>query len=134
MYNHLLYFTYWIVNALIIYIFGLLAPGDVVLGNWRFGAIEASIYAGFWITFFVWLLWDFAISKGIKFDTGIVTLGYFWAVNIFAFWIVARFSQYAGLGIRSYIWAILMGFIAYAVQRLAWKFIIEKNAVQKKRS
>jgi len=131
LYNHLLYFTYWIINALVVYIFSLIVPGDVVLGNWRFGALEAAVYAGFWVTFFVWLLWDFAISKKVNFDTGIVTLGYFWAANIFAIWIVARFSQYAGLGIRSYLWAFVIGFVAYAAQRLAWRFIVDKRVARK---
>ena len=126
MYNHLLYFTYWLINSLVIYIFGLMAPGGVVLGNWRFSPIESSIYAGFWVTFLVWVLWDFAISRGVKFDTGIVTLGYFWSVNIFAFWLVSRFSQYFGLGIQSYLWAFAAGLVAYIVQRFAWRMIVKK--------
>jgi hypothetical protein len=127
MYNHLLYFTYWLFNSVVLYVFGLIFPTNVVLGNWRFSPIEAAIYAGFWVTFFVWVLWDFAIAKGIKFDTGIVTLGYFWSANIFAFWIVSRFSQYAGLGITSYLWALAIGIVAYVTQRLAWSLIVGRS-------
>jgi hypothetical protein len=127
MYNHLLYFAYWLFNSLVLYVFGLLFPGNVVLGNWRFGPIEACIYAGFWVTFFIWVLWDFALAKGVKFDTGIVTLGYFWSANIFAFWIVSRFSEYAGLGITNYLWAFAIGLSAYAMQRLAWNLIAGRS-------
>lgn len=129
MYNHLLYFAYWIFDSIVIYLFGLAFPGSIVLGNWRFGPIEAAVYAGFWVTFFVWVLWDFAIAKSIKFDMGIITLGYFWSANIFAFWVVSRFSQYLGFGITRYFWAILIGLVAYLVQRFAWNIIVGDKKV-----
>jgi hypothetical protein len=125
MYNHLLYFAYWFANALILFVFASLFPGDVVLGNWRFSAVEAAIYSGFWVTFFVWIMWDFAMARKLKFDVGAVTLGYFWLVNTFAFWVVARFPAYSGLGITSYFWAFAIGLGAYLVQRIAWKWIVK---------
>lgn len=128
MYNHLLYFTYWLVNSAILYVFGVLFPGNVILGNWRFNPIESAVYAGFWVTFFVWVLWDFAIAKGIRFDSATVTLGYFWAANIFAYWIVSRFSQIAGFGITNFLWAFAIGLAAYMVQRLGFRLIAGKNA------
>ena len=117
MYNHLLYFTYWFFNSLVLYAFSLIVPGDVILGNWRFSSIESSIYAGFWITFFIWVLWDFAIAKGVKFDSMTVTMGYFWLVNAFSFWIVARFSEMAGFGISGYYWAFVIGLAAYLLPK-----------------
>ena len=104
-----------------------MTSGNVVLGNWRFGPIESAIYAGFWVTFFVWVLWDFALAKGIKFDSGMVTLGYFWSANIFAFWVVARFSEYTGLGITSYLWAITIALFTYVLQRLTWRLVVGKK-------
>jgi hypothetical protein len=127
MYNHLLYFTYWLGNTLVLYIFSLVFPANVILGNYRFSPIESAIYAGFWVTFFVWVLWDFALAKGVKFDSMIVTLGYFWAANIFGYWLVSRFSQVAGFGISGYIWAFAIGLGAYFVQRLGWKLIVKGN-------
>jgi hypothetical protein len=112
----------------VLYVFGLVFPANVILGNWRFNPIEAAIYAGFWVTFFIWVLWDFAMAKGIRFDSATVILGYFWSVNIFAFWIISRFSQYAGFGITNYLWAFAIGLGAYIVQRLAWGLIVGKKA------
>lgn len=112
---------------MVLYVFGLIFPGAVVLGNWRFSPIESAVYAGFWVTFFVWILWDFALAKGVNFDTGLVTLGYFWSANVFAFWLVSRFSQYAGLGITNYLWAFAIGLVAYMVQRLAWKLVVGRG-------
>lgn len=128
MYNHLLYFSYWIINSLVLYVFSSIGSPNVVLGNWRFGPIEACIYAGFWITFIVWSLWDFAMARGVKFDVGIVTFGYFWTANIFSFWLVSRFSQYAGFGVANYLWILLMALAAFFIQRLAWKVIVRKSS------
>ena len=128
MYNHLLYFSYWIVNAVVLYVFSIWFGGDVVLGNWRFGALESAIYSGFWVTFLLWSFWDFAIAKGVKFDSALVTLGYFWSANIFAFWLVSRFSEFAGFGIASYLWAIAIALFAYIVQRLTRRFVVGRKA------
>lgn len=129
MYNHLLYFTYWLFDSLVIYGFSLAFPGTLVLGNWKFTPIEAAIYSGFWVTFFVWVMWDLAMAKGVKFDMGIITLGYFWSANIFAFWIVSRFSQFAGMGISHYYWAFFVALAAYFVQRLAWRLVVGNKKI-----
>lgn len=128
MYNHLLYFCYWLINAAVLYVFALLFQGNVVLGNWRFSPVESAIYAGFWVTFFIWVLWDFAIAKGVKFDSSAVTLGYFWIGNAFSLWIVARFSQYAGLGVSSYFWVLVVGLVAYILQRLVRRMVVGKKS------
>lgn len=129
MYNHLLYFTYWLFNSIVLYVFGLVFPANIILGNWRFNPIESAIYAGFWVTFFLWVLWDFAIAKGVRFDSGAVILGYFWTANTFAFWIVSRFSQVAGFGITNYLWAFAIGLGAYIVQRIAWKLVVGNKSI-----
>jgi len=127
MYNYLLYFIYWFVNAAILLLATFVLPGNVVLGNWRFNAIESSIYAGFCATCFVWVLWDFAISKGVEFESKVVTFGYFWIANIFSFWLVSRFSQYAGLGISKFYWVLLLALIAHFAQRIAWSLVVKKK-------
>lgn len=127
MYNHLLYFLYWVINSLVLYLFSLLVPSYVILGNYRFGGIESAVYAGFWITFFVWAFWDFALAKGLKFESSVVTLGYFWLVNAFAFWIVSRFSQIAGFGVSNYLWTFTLGLVAYIFQRIAWRLVLKRG-------
>ncbi|CAN5349709.1 hypothetical protein BH10PAT1_BH10PAT1_0990 [soil metagenome] len=125
MYNHLLYLSYWLINSLTLYLFNLIFPSNFVLGNWKFNPIEAAIYAGFWVTFFIWIFWDFAIAKKIKFDTAIVTYGYFFFVNIFAFWLVSRFPGIAGFGISSWVVATGIALVALLLQRLAWRTVIK---------
>jgi hypothetical protein len=129
MYNHLLYFSYWLGNSAVLYLFGLVLPTYIRLGNWRFSPIESAVYAGFWITFFVWVLWDFALAKGVKFDSGAVILGYFWCANVFAIWLISRFSQVAGFGIASYLWAFAIATLAFIIQRFAFRLVAGKKAL-----
>jgi len=124
MYNHLIYLSYWIANSVILYLFSALSGGNVVLGNWKFGPVEASIYSGFWVTFLIWCFWDFAMAKGLKFDTTAVTIGYFWSVNLFAFWLVSRFSQYFGFGVTGFIWPVFLGLAAHFLQRFVRILVI----------
>ncbi len=127
MYNHLLYFSYWLVNALVIYLFNNFFGSDVVLGNWKFGVVEASLYASFWVTFVIWCFWDFAIAKGLQFDSPVVVFGYFWVVNLFAFWLVSRFSSYFGFGVTSYFWPAVIALVAHALQRWVRRFFVSAS-------
>lgn len=112
---------------MLIYVFGLVFPANVVLGNWRFNPIESAIYSGFCVTFFVWVFWDYAIAKGIKLDGAMSKWGYFWLSNVLAFWLVSRFSQIAGFGISSFLWVMAVGLGAYVVQRMAWKLVVRRG-------
>jgi len=125
--NHLLYIIYWLVNSVVLYVFGLVFPVNVVLGNWRFSPVESAIYSGFWVTFLIWSFWDFAVAKKAKFDTGEITFGYFFLVNAFSFWLVSKFSEYAGFGITGYVWTFGIGLVAYVVQRGARRLVVGKN-------
>ncbi len=125
MYNHILYFSYWIIDSLVLLITNLLFPNLIVLGNWRFNSIESAIYSGFWVTFFIWSLWDFAIAKKLKFDSKVVTLSYFWVVTAFSYWVVSRFSQIAGFGIKNYMLTFAIAAVALVFQRLAWRVIVK---------
>lgn len=126
MYNHILYFFYWLFNSLVLYVFYIAFPDSIVLGNYRFNAPETAIYAGFWVTFFVWVFWDFALAKGVKFDSSAVVVGYFWLVNAFAFWVVARFSHIAGFGIINYFWVIAVSLVALVFQRMVWRVVVKR--------
>jgi len=127
MYNHLLYFIYWLINASVLYVFGQLFGNDVVLGNWKFSILESVVYSGFWVTFFIWCFWDFAIAKGLKFNSFMVTFGYFFLVNIFSFWLVSRFPYYAGFGVTGFFWVTLISFCAYFLQRFGRSIVVGKK-------
>lgn len=117
MYNHILYFYYWLANALVLLIFKLVFTGMVVLGNWRFSSIEAAFYSGFWITFTVWCFWDWALAKKIPLNQPVLAFIYFFPVNSLAVWLVSRWANYTGMGIAGFGWAFVIGFTGHWLQR-----------------
>ena len=117
MYNHILYFYFWVANCLVLLVFNQVFSIDVVLGNWRFGIIEAAAYSGFWQTFMIWLFWDFALARRIDLSRPLVKFVYFYPVNVFSFWLVARFANYSGLGISNFIMAFILGLAGYWLQQ-----------------
>ena len=122
-----MYFAYWVINSLVLYLANLLLPGNVVLGNWRFSSIESSIYAGFWLTFLIWVFWDFEIAKKFNLKKKIVFFGFFLLVNSISIWVVSRFSNITGFALINYKWALIIGFIATIFQKLPWKFVGRKG-------
>ena len=127
MYNHVLYFSYWLVSFAVFYLTHLFFPENFVLGNRKFVALEAGIYSSFWLVVFLWVIWDFLISRGVKFEQNLASFLYFWAVNAVGIWLVAKLSQLLGLGITSFLWAVGVGFIVNLLQRLVWKFVTKRN-------
>lgn len=128
MYNHLLYLLYWAVNSVVLYISYSIFPKAVVLGNARLTPIEAAIYAGFWLAFFVWMMWDFVFVRGVKLEPPPLAFVYFLFVNALGVWLVARFAHITGLGIANYGWAFVVGTFADITQRLVWKLVVGKRS------
>jgi len=126
-YNHLLYLLYWILNTLVLYLFFRIFPSWVVLGNFRLLPVEAAVYAGFWLTFFVWTMWDFIFIRGVKLEPESLAFSYFFFVNALGVWLVSRFAHLTGLGIANFGWAFLVGAVADLIQRFAWRAVLGRN-------
>lgn len=118
-----MYFAYWMINSFILYLASMLIPDNVVLGNWRFNSIESSIYAGFWLTFLIWVCWDFAIARKFNLKNKTATFVFFLLVNAISIWVVSRFSGITGFEIVNYQWILAIGFVATFLQKIPWKFV-----------
>ena len=130
MYNHTLYLTYWIVNAVTLYVANFLLSDFIVLGTWKLTPIEAAIYAGFWITFFIWIMWDFVIARGVKFRSYEGAWAYFYIINVFGIWLASRFSYIAGFGVVRFWWILLIAIGTNTLQRYFWKIITKPKKGQ----
>ena len=132
MYNHLLFLAYWFINSTVLFIARSLVPDNsIILGNWRFNSFESSIYAGFWLTFLIWVWWDFAIARKIKLDKTVITFGFFFLVNSISIWMVSRFSYMTGFGLTNYAWALAIGLTATLLQRVGWRLIVLRGLTPK---
>ena len=126
MYEHLLFLLYWSLNSLALYFLGLLFPGSVVLGTWRLTAAETAIYAGFWLTFFVWTMWEYVLFRKVKLEPFTLRFLFFLVVNSLGIWLVSRYAGYTGLGITSFWWAFALGAVTNLLQVVVWKLLGEK--------
>ncbi len=118
-YNHLLYLVYWIVNAGVLYVVGKLFPAEVMLGVNKFNALEAAIYAGFWMSFVVWTCWDLLIARKADFGSGWGVYAYFFVTNIVGVGIISVFYGITGVSISSMWWVLVVGALANVFQGLA---------------
>ena len=118
--DHILYLGWWLVTSIVLYIISTVSSGNVVLGTFKYTIGEAAVYAGFWATFLVWLFWDFAQARGWNLKGTFQTFVFFWILNIAAIWLVARFAPITGVGITSYVWAIIVAFVVDLAQTAVW--------------
>lgn len=124
MYNQVLYFLYWLCNAILLYFFSETVGVKVVLlGNDRLNTVESAIYSGFVLTFLIWIWWDFAIAKQFDLRKERVAAAFFLFVNFFSLWAMSRFSQITGLYIENIAWVIVLSVLATSIQRIVWKII-----------
>lgn len=119
--EHILFLIYWLLSSLVIGLTSLIFPSSVVLGNMRLLPLEASIYAGFWVTFFVWSMWDYVLVRKVKLEPSALKFLFFFFVNSLGIWLVSRYGEkYTGLGIVSFWWALILGGVATLLQNVSW--------------
>jgi hypothetical protein len=123
MYNHLLYLLYWAVNAGVLYLLFRVWPQSVVLGVNKFVAGEAAVYGGFWLTFIVWVIWDFAIGQEFRLDNNAAWI-YFLAANVLGVWVVTRLSGVTGVRVDGLEWIVVTALALNWVQRTVWTKLV----------
>lgn len=126
MYNHWLYFAYWLASAVVLLLASIIPDTKVILGNWRFNNIEASIYSGFWLTFLYWVWWDFAIQRRIYNDNKTVSFLIFLIVNSIGVWVVSVFHYIIGFQLLGYPWALGIGIVLTIAQSIAWRIVVRR--------
>ena len=120
MYDHILFLLYWLLDSLLLYLLGYIFPSEVVLGNFRLTPFEASIFAGFWLTFFVWTMWEYVLVRKVKLESFNLRIIFFFFVNSLGIWIISQYGKYTGLGIASFWWVLVLGGVMDLFQGVAW--------------
>lgn len=127
MYNHHLYFAYWLVNSVVLYALGFIFPETIQLGNGRLMPLESAIYSGFWLTFVVWSMWDYVIVRRARLEPEYVALVYFLLVNTLGVMLIAYLTRFTGLSVQSFWWCAGIALIANILQRQAFRFITSRQ-------
>lgn len=119
-------------NALIIYFANMVFPQHVVLGTNVFSPISALFYSMVVFTLitigFIPVIEEVSRQMNQRLDNLSWMVMYFF-INAGALWLVARFAEQLGLGISSFVVAVILalifdtvqGFISYQVMRMVRK-------------
>ena len=118
---------FWVINSIIIWFVGQLAPNNVVLGNQHVSAIQASVFAAYVLSTLNILVQP--TLKLLKIKTQNIQQ---WAallatVNSLGFWIVTRLALIIGVGISNFWWAGILGVTTTLGQLTVWTQLKDKG-------
>lgn len=105
------YSSVWVVNSLILYYAGVLYPESVVLGNAKFAPWMAAAFSGLLLTAICRVAKYFAKMSTKKSLNRYSMFAYYFLVNSFGLWVIARMAPLSGLGLVSYYWAFSLGLV-----------------------
>lgn len=123
------YFVLFAINCAIIWLANVLFPKNIALGTWsipKFWAIIQSMGILALIdTFAIPFIREYAVKKKKMLSSQEWMIAFF-LINTAGIWLMARLANEIGLGISSWLVAILLGVVLDLFQGLALK-LINKN-------
>lgn len=120
------YLTMAVINALVIYITPSVFPDWVVLGTSTIPPLVAAIIAGALLTLIISFVEPFMKYKKWKVSDERAWALIYALVNVVSVWGIARVSIYTGVGISSFLIAIVLGIELLLIQWVVWKLMIGK--------
>ena len=123
--------SFWLImavaNAIVIYLASLLFPMLVVLGNDKVPNILALLFTALLLTLILSLVAP--VSKILKLKvTGDLSINTAYGIaNIAGLWVLGRLASFIGLGISSFVVAIVLGVILSIVQFVLWRTLAGKK-------
>jgi uncharacterized membrane protein YadS len=123
--------SFWLImavaNAIVIYLASLLFPMLVVLGNDKVPNILALLFTALLLTLILSLVAP--VSKILKLKvTGDLSINTTYGIaNIAGLWVLGRLASFIGLGISSFVVAIVLGVILSIVQFVLWRTLAGKK-------
>ena len=109
----------WVGASAALYIFSLILPSAVVLGNDKINGLLAVVAAGLVIAIVNFIVSIYYKKLGLKIkDEYMAALCYFLA-DVVVIWVIKRFALTTGLGISNNIYVLILGallaFLKYSV-------------------
>jgi predicted outer membrane lipoprotein len=120
------YFVLYIVNSLVILLANTLFPENVVLGTACLSLSWAIVHSMGTLaivnTFAIPLVREYEKRAGRMLPKGQLMLVYF-ILNTVSVWVIARFAEQFGLGISSWIFAVLLAIVFTITQSIAMSWL-----------
>ncbi|OGM10870.1 hypothetical protein A2W13_00230 [Candidatus Woesebacteria bacterium RBG_16_36_11] len=121
------FFTFWILNSLILFIFSVIFPNNIVFGNDVLSGVFAAFWTGFILTFLSWLAKPILAKFNFKLSGDRNRMLFYFVLNIILIWILARIPNFTGFGITRFTWAIILGLILELAEAGSWKLLKKNN-------
>jgi len=74
-----------------------------------------------------WIWWDFSVAKQFKLRKSSALI-YFWIVNSFSVWVVARFTDFTGFELAEFRMMFVAGLGLTVLQTLVWKLVVKRSS------
>ena len=123
--------TLWLltysVNAVIIYLAGILFPQNVAIGNTSVESWASILVTALLVTVVLMLVEPSLKALKIKVSNSAHIGIIYGIVNILALWILARGANWTGFGITSLWVAVILGLVLNLAQFVIWKDTMVKR-------
>lgn len=121
------YLLFWLINVLLLYVFSLIFPSSVTLGNSIFKPYQALVFSGFIWNMALWVyeaaIKDLEIPQD---NSTVMMLGYLF-VNFATLWLIARFAFITGIGVSSFVYISILAVVANFIQYYTWSWMDKKS-------
>lgn len=108
----LLYFIgFWLVNGILVWVVGTMAPSGVVLGSEHVSQIAASAFFGYMLSTVSILVQPAMDLVKLKLTDPKQLAFLYFAVNTAAVWTLTRLALIIGVGIAAFWWSGVLGLV-----------------------
>ncbi|MBU1088302.1 hypothetical protein KKA02_00270 [Patescibacteria group bacterium] len=116
------YFVFFVVNSLIIWLANMLFPAQVVLGTWYISGFWAIIHSMGTLALINTFTIPFVRDTEKKRDKMLSKNEWMvvcFLINVAGVWLIARKANQFGMGIKSWLVAVILGLVFGVVQTMA---------------
>ena len=107
---------YWLINSLLLLLAFKILPAHYVLGTYKLGVYQAALFAGIIWTVLLWVMEPLSVKFSSVLDSLKKVMAFYFLLNFVALWLTARIAPYSGFGTTSYLWLLLLSFVAVLFQ------------------
>lgn len=117
---------FWLVNGILVYIVGRMAPWGVVLGNQYISPAQASAFFGYMLSTVIILVQPATELLKVKLGDPKQQAFVYFAVNTMAVWVLTRLALMVGVGIAAFWWSGVLGLVLMLGQWLVWGVLTKR--------
>ncbi len=119
--NYMLFVSIGIVNAITLFLANILFPTEIVLGNSTWSPILSAIITGILLSAVMGLPEPLMKTLNVKIKNEMHLALVYLVFNVVGLWVLARFANYFGFGVTSFVVVLVLGFVLNLVQFFVWK-------------